>query len=74
MPPLPPPETAKESLYDTLVFSPRDWSENPEDAWLYSIVVGWPADVTQNLAARFGWDAEAIARLGRLHEDFEKET
>lgn len=67
-----PSETAKESLYDTLVFSSRDWSQDPTDAWLYGIVAGWPANVLHHLAGRFGWTDEDVARLSRLHKDFER--
>lgn len=64
------PENPLESLHDVLVMAPRDWAINAVDAWIYGVVVGW-RDSLDEVAAEHGWDAEAVARLKRLHEKAE---
>jgi hypothetical protein len=35
-------------------------------AWIYGIVCGWDDDMLPELADKFGWSDEAVARLKRL--------
>lgn len=73
-------ENPLDSLHSCLVFSPRDWSNCKRDAWIYGIIVGWdgdgvcePADSAINeIAARFNWPEEEVARLRRLHDRYVK--
>ena len=48
----------------------RDWSEDPADAWIYGVVVGWGTAV-QEVADRHGWSDEEVRRLGRMRAAFE---
>lgn len=69
--------SALDSARTTMALSSQDWATSRDFAWLYGIVVGWDndpegGDVEQidtltYLAARFGWTAEDVALLRRLH-------
>jgi len=69
--------TALDNAATTMTFSSQDWSQSPDFAWLYGILVGWDQDPTggdvdqaggaiAELAANFGWDDEKVALLRRL--------
>lgn len=57
------------SLKNICAFSPRDWSLDREDAWIYGIVSGWGESLTE-VAQQHKWSDETTARLKRLHEQF----
>jgi hypothetical protein len=69
--------SALDSARSTIAFSSQDWAASADFAWLYGILVGWDdeptgGDVDQGdalgkLAARFGWTAENVSLLRRLH-------
>lgn len=64
------------ALSDLLAFSSRDWGEERDTAWLYGIVCGWDGDegdesAMPEVAAKFGWADDRIARLRALHRNFE---
>jgi len=65
-----PSEDARESLYDTIVFSSRDYSIDPEDAWIYGIIVGWDGPSLKELAKKFNWPTKTCKRLEKLHRNF----
>lgn len=65
-----PQEDPKESLKDTLAFSVDDWTQTRAMAWVWGIVCGWDDESLAELAPRFNWSDEAVARLKRLHERF----
>lgn len=55
----------------------RDWGAGRRDAWIYGMVFGWgpdndsDIDARPEIAAKHGWDAEAMARLDRQHAAFD---
>lgn len=71
-----------QSLENICAFSCRDWSKNPEDAWIYGIVCGWSFDeedegksCTDELEKRFGseiWSKSDTERLKVLHKNWLK--
>lgn len=75
-------ENPFESLHTVMVFDPRDWSAYKRDAWVYGIVVGWDEEkplkgetgreAMADLAAKFNWTDEDVARLRRLHKRFDE--
>lgn len=61
------------ALVDTMAFSSNDWGSARDFAWLYGIVCGWADeddDSHSDIAAKFGWSNEQVARLRKLHEEF----
>lgn len=70
----------RQALRDLLAFSSRDWASVKGDAWLWGIVFGWDAPyddeddpgAMDQVAARHHWDEHDIARLRRLHANFER--
>lgn len=70
----------RQALRDLLAFSSRDWAAVKGDAWLWGIVFGWDSDdddddglnAMTEVAARHRWDEHDVARLRRLHENFER--
>jgi hypothetical protein len=60
-----------EALGDVLAFSADDWGETRAMAWVWGIVLGWDDDASAELAAKFRWSAEQIARMQALHERFD---
>jgi len=62
---------------DVLAFSSRDWSTTKGDAWLYGIVLGWDDDsgddasAMDDVATRHGWTQDDVARLRRLHTNWQ---
>jgi hypothetical protein len=63
-----------ESIKNCIVFSPRDWSLDKRDAWMYGIVVGWDNLSLYDLSIRHGWSVESVARLRQLRNEFEQYT
>lgn len=62
---------ALDSALTVMTFSSNDWSASGDFAWLYGILVGWenePGDggSIDELAARFKWSTDDVARLRRL--------
>jgi hypothetical protein len=74
-------EDPRAELGYTFAFNSRDWAQDKADAWLYGIVVGWgagedPEDVSAlpDLALRHRWSPQDVARLERLHANFQRLT
>lgn len=73
-------ESPFESLYDAIAFSSADWGLARDMAWIYGVVLGWDADEGEDdgldamgeLSRRFGWNADEVARLRRLHSEFQR--
>lgn len=63
-------------LHRLLAKSPRDWAANPEDAWLYGVLVGWDGEegAMEEVAAAHGWSEDTVARLRRYREAVEVST
>lgn len=69
-----------ESLRNVVAFSCRDWSVDPEDAWIYGIIIGWEFDeddegksCTDELERKFGsnkWSKSDTKRLKVLHNNW----
>jgi hypothetical protein len=59
-----------ESLRGCIAFSPKDWSIEMRDAWMYGIVMGWDGEALTEVAAKHGWPDGALARLRRIHSAF----
>lgn len=58
------------ALHTTLAFAVDDWSETRAKAWIWGIVCGWDDESIAELAPKFRWSDDAIARLRRLHVRF----
>lgn len=74
-----PTENPFESLRDLMVFSAKDWSLTPEEAWLYGIIVGWDDRALADLRERFkgsnkAWAEEDTERLKRLHDVYQRQS
>jgi hypothetical protein len=65
--PFDPPENPFVSLGNVVACSSRDWSKARGDAWLYGIIRGWDDDSIAELAPRWEWNEDDVARLKRLH-------
>lgn len=50
--------------------SPRDWSLDHRDAWLYGIIVGWDEDALLAVAKHHGWTDPDVERLRGLRATF----
>ena len=61
---------AVESARLTVVRHSRDWSRHDSDAWLYGLLVGWPADVVPQLPGPWPQNPSETARLSRLSAAF----
>jgi len=61
-----------DDLESVLALSPKDWSIDKNDAWIYGIVLGWDDDSLKELKNTFRWDADTVDRLKALHEAFVK--
>lgn len=77
--PTPEPESTKlpapaplGALHHTMTLSSNDWSTAPDFAWLYGITVGWDGPAMKELATKFGWPAEKVARLRRLRRAYRR--
>ena len=57
---------AVDSAATQMARSPRDWSKDSRDAWLYGLIVGW-GDALEEVASRHGWNQEHRDRLCILH-------
>lgn len=68
---------ALDSARTTMALSSQDWAVARDFAWLYGILVGWDndpeggdveqVDTMSYIAGRFGWNADDVALLRRLH-------
>lgn len=58
-----------ESFRGVVAQSPRDWSVNSYDAWLYGIIAGWGENL-EEVGQRHRWRHEEIKRLARLRKIF----
>ena len=73
-----PTENPLESLRAALAFSSNEWAESRAGAWVWGIVLGWDdedepdSDAMAEVAARYRWAPEVVARLRRLHEAFNR--
>lgn len=61
-----------ESLYNTIVFDPRDWSENCADSWIWGIVVGWDEGSLKEIQFKFKWSDYDVNRLTLLNKKFKE--
>jgi hypothetical protein len=62
--------TIGQHLNSIFAFSPRDWSENREDAWLYGIVCGWNDECMAELKDKFRWSDDAVEALKFRRKQF----
>lgn len=68
---------ALDSARTVMALSSNDWAAARDFAWLYGILVGWDndpeggdveqIDTMSFLAGRFGWTADDVELLRRLH-------
>ena len=62
-----------DSLLNTIVSSSSDYSETPERAWIWGIVVGWKDDSLKEFEHRFTvWNKKDSERLKKMHDVFVK--
>ena len=66
------PSEPLESLRRTIIFSPKDWSQDKSDAWIYGVIIGWDDDTLNELSSKFGWSSEHSNRLKLLNNKFIK--
>lgn len=67
-----PPENPLQSLTSAIGSSPKDFSENKFDAYLYAICMGWDDDAYKILKRQHGWSDEIIEYQKRLHRNYIK--
>lgn len=58
-----------ETLRATINTDARDWAENPADALIYAIVIGWGKE-SERVAKQHNWGMETISRLRQLRIKF----
>jgi hypothetical protein len=58
------------SIKNAISLDGRDWSQNPVDAWVYEIVVGFGPARLKISSEKHGWDSFALSRLRILREKF----
>ena len=62
-----------DSLRKTLTGSPKDWSIDKRDVWIYGIIVGWDKPCYKEFEKRFNWwTKEDTERLEYMHSQFIK--
>ena len=80
------PETYRDTdnplraINDAMVYNSRDWAIDGCEAWLYGIVCGWSDEdedgdgrtAMDEVATQVGWDAHDVARLKRLHANWQR--
>lgn len=59
-----------DSLAEVLSFSPRDWGQSSDLAWVYGIVCGWSEDAMSEIGEKFNWGDGEITKLKILHAAF----
>ena len=62
-------EDPMEVIHNAIVQSERDWDEDECSAVIFGIVCGWH-EVLPEVAEKFAWSEEQIARLARLRARF----
>ena len=62
-------ETA-DSMRTVMSTHVRDWATNKRDAWLWGIVCGWNDEAMSEVAQKFSWDKQTVARLRRYRKAF----
>jgi hypothetical protein len=58
------------SISACMTSSPRDWSIDHRDAWMWGIVRGWDDDSMAELVAKHKWSSTEVIRLKSLHQAF----
>ena len=54
------------ALHSAMTLSSMDWGSAPDLAWIYGIAVGHDGPGMAELATKFGWSADKVARLRKL--------
>lgn len=67
----PPEENPLDSITTLLCFSSRDLANNPDDAWLYGITVGW-GECLDAICKCHKWTEQDKQRLIRLREKYKQ--
>ncbi len=68
-------ENPLESISIAMATWSGDWSTDPRLAWIYGIVNGWDdndGDAMAEMSKLHGWTPEAVARLRRLHAEYQR--
>ena len=60
-----------ESIRTAMAMSPKDWSLNHRDAWIYGIVLGWDDASLVEVSRLHQWDYNTISRLVMLRKKFD---
>lgn len=65
-------ENPFESLHNLIVFSPSDFSQTLELAWIYGIIIGWDdEECFREFEKQFThWNKKDSLRLKKLHDNF----
>lgn len=58
------------ALHSAMTFSSMDWGSAPDLAWIYGIAVGHGGPAMAELANKFSWSDEKIARLRKLRRNY----
>ena len=64
----------RESAAACMAASPRDWSLDHRDAWLWGIVCGWGEEALHHLAKKHNWNENTVSRLCELRKSWELMT
>lgn len=62
-------EDPVEVIYTAIVQSEREWVQEEPSAVIFAIACGWH-EVLPEMAEKFGWSDEKIARLAHLRAQF----
>ena len=55
-----------------IAFDSLDWGIDSRHAAIYAIVFGWDDEAYTELQSRFKWSDEAVKRLKKFHEEWER--
>ncbi|HEX9089244.1 MAG TPA: hypothetical protein VF867_17270 [Arthrobacter sp.] len=58
------------ALHSAMTLSSMDWGSAPDLAWIYGIAVGWDGPAIAELAGKFSWSSEKVAKLRKLRRYF----
>ena len=59
-----------ESVSSAIAFSPRDWSLEKHDAWVYGVMLGWE-DALPIIQKQFRWSDSTVSRMVMLNKKVE---
>ena len=67
-----PPDNPLQALAMSICNSPKDFSKNKFDAYLYGVIVGWEDSAYEQLKKEIGWTDSQIEYQKILHQNIIK--